>query len=103
MMQEKVQERRKALEDSSLPAKAKWKDHLVYQFRALAMKISNNSPKNDPNLDVSLLFILAAVPIFAVYFLFRAYILVEDIIAFRALPADAYSTVNWWAFVPHIG
>lgn len=102
-MQEKVQERRKALEDCSLPDNAKWKDRLVYQFRTLAMKIRNNSPKNDPNLDMSLFFVLAGVSSFAVYFLFRTYILVEDMIAFRALPADVYSTVDWWAFVPHVG
>jgi hypothetical protein len=46
---------------------------------------------------------LAAVPGCAVYTIFRTYILVEDVIAFRALPADAYSTVDWWAFLPHVG
>jgi hypothetical protein len=103
-MQGMVQKRRKALEESSLPGeRAKWKDRLVYKFRVLAMKIRNNSPEKDPNLDMSLLFVLLGVPTSAVYILFRAYILVEDIIALRALPADAYSTVNWWAFAPHIG
>jgi len=99
-----IQKRRKALEDSDLSnEKAKWKGRLVSEFRALTMKIRNNSPENDPNLDISLFFVLVGVPGVTVYTLFRAYILVEDIIAFRALPADAYSTVDWWAFAPHIG
>jgi hypothetical protein len=102
-MQEKVRWRRRALEGYGIPGeKANWRDRLAYKFRALAMKIRNNSPENDPNLDVSLLFILAAVPGCAVYTIFRTYILVEDMIAFRALPADAYSTVDWWAFFPHV-
>jgi hypothetical protein len=98
-----VQKRRETLEDSSPGERAKWKDRLVWKFRVLAMKIRNNSPEQDPNLDMSLLFVFMGVPTSAVYILFRAYILVEDIIALRALPADAYSTVNWWAFAPHIG
>jgi hypothetical protein len=102
-MQETVQKRRKALEDRCLPGEeAKWKDRLVYKFRVLAMKIRNNSPDNDPNLDVSLGFAFLGVPLFAVYTIFRVYILLEDVIAFRALPADAYTTVRWWTFFPHI-
>lgn len=102
-MQDKIQKRRKALEDSNLADNAKWKDRLVYRFRAGVMKISNNSPENDPDLDVSLLFVSGIVVFFGTYFLLRAYILVEDVIAFRAMPADVYNTVDWWAFVPHIG
>ena len=103
-MQENVQKHRKMLEDSGHPSeKARWKDDLVYKFRILAMKVRNNSPGNDPNLDVSLNFAFGGMQILTVYTLFRAYILVEDVIAFRALPAEAYSTVNWWKFVPHVG
>lgn len=102
-IQEKVQKRRKALADFNLSDNAKWTDRLIYRFRAGLMKISNNSPENDPDLDVSLLFVSGIVGFFGAYFLFRAYILVEDVIAFRALPADVYNTVDWWALVPHIG
>ncbi|ERF77102.1 hypothetical protein EPUS_08669 [Endocarpon pusillum Z07020] len=94
-MQEKVQKRRKALEGFNLPDKAKWKDRLVYRFRTGVMKIRNNSPGNDPSLDVSLLFVLGIVFFFGTYFLFRAYILVEDFIAFRAMPADGGALLNW--------
>lgn len=66
------------------------------------MKIWNNGPENDPNLDVSLSFVLVGVPAFAVYTVFRVYILLEDVIAFRALPAGAYNTVNWTICFPHL-
>ncbi|PQE27611.1 Major facilitator superfamily domain general substrate transporter protein [Rutstroemia sp. NJR-2017a BBW] len=103
-MQERVQKYRKALEGSDTPGeKARWTDCLIYKVRTLAMKIRNNSLENDPNLDMSLFFVLAGVPVFAFYSLCRFYILVEDVISFRGLPADAYSTVDWWAFVPHVG
>jgi len=103
-MQEKVRKYRKALEDSGRPEKtARWKDRILHKFRILAMKIRNKSPDRDPNLDVSFNFAIGGMLILTVYCLFRAYILVEDIIAFRALPVKAYSTVDWWAFVPHVG
>lgn len=103
-MQENVQKHRKTLEDSGTPGEtARWKDHLVYKFRILAMKTRNNSSENDANLDVSLGFAFGGMLILVVYFLFRAYVLTEDIIAFRALPAKACSTVNWWKLVPHVG
>ena len=103
-MQENTRKHRKTLEDTGPPGeKAGWKDYLVYKFRILAMKVRNNSPENDPNLDVSLHFASLGMQIVMVYVVFRAYILVEDVIAFRALPVEAYSTVDWWKFVPHIG
>ncbi|KAF2231874.1 hypothetical protein EV356DRAFT_535048 [Viridothelium virens] len=103
-MQEKVRKYRKALEDAGPPGeKSKWKDRLVYKLRSFAMKIMNNSPGNDPSLDVSLFFVFVAVPSLATYALLRAYVWVEDLIACRALPADAYKTVNWSAFIPHFG
>jgi hypothetical protein len=77
------------LEDSSLPGKnAKWKDRLVCKFRVFAIKIRNNNPEKDLNLDMSLLFVLVGVPTSVVYILFQVYILVKDIIALRALLVD---------------
>ena len=103
IMQEKTRKHRKILEGSGRPTeKTGWKDYLVYKFRILAMKVRNNSLENDPYLDVSLNFASGGMQISIVYFLFRAYILVEDVIAFRALPVEAYRTIDWWKFVPHI-
>lgn len=103
-MQEKVQKRRKALEERDFSIRnARWKDRLIHRFQSLSTKIMNNSPENDPNLDMSLFFAVAGVSGFAIYTVFRLYVLLEDVIALRALPADVYTTVNWWAFVPHFG
>jgi len=94
-MQEAARERRKELADSEPPHGGdNWKDHLIYRFRVFKMRICNNSPDNDPNLDTSFLFVFLVVPGFAIYTIFRLYILVEDVIAFRALPAEAYMTVD---------
>lgn len=82
--------------------KVSWKSWLIYKAHVFAMKLRNNSPMNDPDLDVSLHFLLMGVPIFAIYSLFRVYLLVEDIIAFRAISADAFDTVKWMAFIPHM-
>ena len=103
-MQENTRKHRKTLEDSGHPVeKVGWKAYLVYKFRILAMKIRNNSPDNDPYLDVSLNFASGGFQLVMIYVVFRAYFLVEDVVAFRALPVGAYDTVDWWKFVPHFG
>jgi hypothetical protein len=103
-MQNLVQKRRKELGDSSLISEeTKAKHRIICKFHVLAMKIRNNSPEEDPNLDVSILFLCLGLPCAVLYAFFRAYILVEDIVSIRALPTDAYSTVSWTAFVPYIG
>lgn len=103
-MQENVQKCRQKLEESRLSGeKIRSKDRLIYKLQQLAMKIRNNCPNQNPDQDVSAVFAVGGVLAFAVYTLFRVYILVEDIVTFWALPTDAYNTVNWWAFIPHIG
>lgn len=56
------------------------------------------------NLEV--LVTLFAVPIFlialALYCAARAFIVVEAFISLRSLPADAYKTPNWTAWLPHL-
>ena len=102
-MQANVQQRRRKLEESAHCEKRGWKDRLVHSWRLLAVKIGNNSLDKDPNLDVSVPFALGGSFVFEMYFFLRAYLLLEDVIAFRAMPADVYKTVDWWAFIPHIG
>lgn len=103
-MQEKVRKRRKALEDACVPTKeASWRDRLVYHLKVRAMKMRNNSVDDDPNLDMSLFMAFGSAFVFALYTAGRVYILVEDFIAFRALPVGAYKTVQWMAFLPHVG
>ena len=103
-MQAKVQRRRQALERSGLTGgQTHWRARFARRLRIIGMKVRNNSPETDPSLDVSLVFLLVGVSIAVVYPFFRIYLLVEDVIAFRALPEDAYTTVNWMAFAPHVG
>lgn len=102
-MQEKVRERRLALESTVLPGtKATWKQWFSYHFRVRVMRICNNSLNDDPNLDAAPVFNIFGVAGFTLYGVARAYILVEDVVAFRALPTKAYLTVNWAAFLPHV-
>ena len=102
-IQEKVRAQRKEFEQSDVPdEKAPWKERLIYRFRALAVYFKNNSFDKDPKLDVSFGIVLL-VPAFILYTALRAYLLIEDVIAFRALPAGVFESVNWWAFVPHFG
>ena len=103
-MQEDTRERRRALEESSIPKEyASWKVRFIHKSSGLAMRLRNNSVENDPNLDVSCVFAVAGTFAFAMYTFGRAYILIEDAIAFRALPTSAYVTVNWWSLLLHIG
>lgn len=70
-------------------------------IRRFEAKKINNSPLNDPNQDIPLKTFLFTLPICAAYTVCRVYILVEDIIGLRALPASAFQTVNWTSFWPH--
>lgn len=102
-MQRRTEAYRQAHDESSFPGEAaRLQDRLLYRLRSIGLKLRNNSREKDPNLDVSLLVVFFVVPGFAIYAVFRLYIIVEDIISFRALPASAYSTVDWWQYVPAI-
>lgn len=61
----------------------------------------NITPDYDPAKEVPLKAILPLSLIAAFYCFARAYILIEDLIALRALPPSAYDTVNWSKFLPH--
>ena len=56
--------------------------------------------------NLNVLVKLFAVPIFsialALYCAARAFIVVEAFISLRSLPADAYKTPNWTAWLPHL-
>lgn len=72
------------------------------QAKSLAEKLRNNSPDNDPQLAMQLRTILPLLSASMLYFLARAYVLIEDLLELRALPPSAFQTVNWSAFWPHI-
>jgi hypothetical protein len=53
-------------------------------------------------LRIPLRSLLLTQPIDIVYIVRRAYIIVEDIIGLRSLPASSFQNVNWTAYWPHI-
>jgi hypothetical protein len=63
--------------------------------------VRNNTPDKDPYYDVGLHSLIITTPLCALYTIFRAFILVEDIIALRQLPASSYGTVDWTLYFPH--
>ncbi|KAI4215389.1 MAG: hypothetical protein LQ351_002289 [Letrouitia transgressa] len=65
--------------------------------------LRNPSPGQDPHLAAPLKAILPIEILFLTYVLARAYILVEDFLELRSLPASAYQTVDWGKFIPHFG
>jgi hypothetical protein len=78
------------------------KSTITKKFQHIAATLRNNSPHKDPAVDVPLKAILPIYVLGFVYCHARTFLLLEDIIELRSLPASAYLTVNWSAFIPHI-
>jgi hypothetical protein len=72
------------------------------KMRSFAEGLRNNSPGRDPALAVPLKVLIPMTALAAVYCFARAYTLVEDIVSLRCQPANAYDSINWSAFLPHI-
>jgi hypothetical protein len=67
-----------------------------------ADKVRNLSADKDPELAVPLRMWCFPTLLCALYCFARMYILVEDFIGLRSLPADAYTTVQWSQYIPHL-
>jgi hypothetical protein len=107
-MQKDVRRRRTELQLETRQREEKsrgytWKEDLAYRWRTVCMTLSNNDPEGDPRHDVSPVFAIVVTAGFFVYFMARMYIIVEDFVAFRAMPTSVYRNVEWWDFVPHFG
>jgi len=72
------------------------------RIEVLAGKVRRVSGDENPDLTIPISLILPVTFLCVFYCLFRAYILIEDVIALRALPASAFETVNWSQYIPHI-
>jgi hypothetical protein len=68
----------------------------------LAGELRNASPDKDPNLAVPIRLIMPVTFFCVFYCLFRAYILVEDLISLRSLPESAFATIEWSKYIPHL-
>ncbi|CZR55400.1 uncharacterized protein PAC_05287 [Phialocephala subalpina] len=70
--------------------------------KRIVLWLSNNSPNADPSLTLQLRVLIPALFFSALYALARAYLLLEDLLAFRGQNPDVYKTVNWVDFLPHV-
>lgn len=75
---------------------------VAIQARRMAANCRNNSPDNDPALEVPLRVLIPMTALCAFYSVFRAYFLLEDLLSLRALPPSAFETVQWPNWFPHI-
>ncbi|TPX16017.1 uncharacterized protein E0L32_000351 [Thyridium curvatum] len=66
-------------------------------------RLRNNSPSKDPDLAIPLKVVVALWVSGLIYTVCRVYILVEDFVELRALPASAFKTVDWSQAFPHMG
>ena len=64
--------------------------------------IRNNSPAEDPMLYIPLKFWFPSTALCVIYCVVRLYILVEDLVSLRSLPASAYTLVDWTRYLPHL-
>jgi len=64
-------------------------------------RIRNNTSPYDTSMDIPLKALIPVTALGIGYCIARAYIFVEDWISLRALPPDAYDTVEWSALLPH--
>jgi hypothetical protein len=64
--------------------------------------LRNSSPNKDPLLEIPLSFLLSISVLCFLYCICRTYILLEDCIGLRSLPASAYITVEWSEYIPHL-
>lgn len=69
----------------------------------VAVRLRNNSPNEDPGLDIPLSILLPGMPLMLLYVVCRLYIFVEDGLAFRSQPLGVYESVDWMQYLPHIG
>ena len=72
------------------------------RLERIIARLRNNSPDQDPALEIPLKLWILATLLCAMYSISRLYILVEDVIGLRQLPESAFKTVDWANFLPHI-
>ena len=93
-----IEQQREAPSSSSLRWSLRtWRN----KARRAAQRLRNNSPDNDPALDIPLRVLIPGTIFCASYTLARLYILTEDIVGLRALPPGAFEDVDWSRYFPH--
>ncbi|KAF2691052.1 hypothetical protein K458DRAFT_438759 [Lentithecium fluviatile CBS 122367] len=72
------------------------------RLQVILQNIRNNTPDKDPHFDIPIRSLVITTPLCALYCIFRAFILIEDIISLRELPGSAFAAIEWSMYVPHI-
>jgi hypothetical protein len=72
------------------------------RFQVLLQNFRNNTPEKDPQFDVPIRSLLITTPMCALYCIFRAFILAEDLASLRELPGSAFAAIDWSTYVPHL-
>jgi hypothetical protein len=67
----------------------------------VAARLRNVSPDHYPHQEIPLRILVPVTFLCALYCLFRLYILVEDFIGLRSVPASVYQSIQWSDFIPH--
>ena len=86
----------------SLPLQPTILPSFVNRARRFLSETHNVSPDKDPHLDAPIGLLLGTTVLCGLYVVFRMYILAEDVVGLRSLPSNAYDTVDWLSFIPHI-
>ncbi|MCJ1307985.1 hypothetical protein MMC25_001635 [Agyrium rufum] len=72
------------------------------QFKAWGEPIRNVRPEKDRYLSVPVKAIVPITFMGSVYIVARCFIFLEDVIGLRRLPPEAFETVSWSEYIPHI-
>lgn len=83
-------------------SKTKLSDRFLRKWKLFTQWLPNNSANHNPAMTMPSVVLIPALACGALYSLARAYILLEDLIAFRAQAPDVYRSVDWSNFLPHI-
>jgi hypothetical protein len=80
----------------------KLRERLLRKWRLFTQWLPNSSANHNPAMTIPLVVLIPVLICATLYNLARAYILLEDLIAFPAQPPDVYKSVDWSNFLPHI-
>lgn len=64
--------------------------------------LRNVTRPKDPEYDIPLRALIPVTVFAAIYCVPRGYVIIEGFINIRALPPDAYQSVDWTKFIPHV-
>lgn len=88
-------------ESLSNKTRARKASSLMERLHTVKEKLWSICLPHDPTVDIPLLALVPVLMCCAVYVISRAYVILEGFISLRALPPDAYQSVDWMVWLPH--